>query len=194
MPATVTVKQGPEPLVIVPMDTEPPAPAVVQTPVIEEEPVAAEPAKPAPPAKLIVKRRHDTTEEDLRRQIEKAPELALDRTPARHESTALVQLARGRRGPFQVRDPAPELMKERTDLAGLPMRMGDACKIGPATADHLQAGALALRAALFDATNRGAAAADPRPDPTKVQTTLSNATGRFNSGSSQKRSPHCSSS
>jgi gluconolactonase len=129
------------------------------------------------PDKLVYKRHRNLTEEDLRKQIVHAPEISLDHNLARTESIEMV-LANRQAAKTGQHDVTPALLMQRADLHGLPFRMGDACKISPAAADHLQGGSLALRANLFDAANATASrlsttlAGDTRPDPAKFQSTL----------------------
>jgi sugar lactone lactonase YvrE len=94
---------------------------------------------------LVVRRRRDLDEEKLRLLIAKVPELALDRTADRKDSKDLLaqaQRAAQERRPDEV---GPLVMLRRGDLAGLPLRMGDACKMSPSLADHLQNDATVLR-------------------------------------------------
>jgi sugar lactone lactonase YvrE len=141
-------------------------------------------AEKAVPARLVVKRRDRRSPEELRMQIEKAPELALDRTPDRADSTIVVATAVQAARAGKPAETTPRMLLARGDLVGLPVLMGDACKIGPTAADHLQGGSLLLRQHLFEATAAGGgggrvtltvaggAAADPRPDPDKLQSAL----------------------
>jgi sugar lactone lactonase YvrE len=154
-------------------------PRLEETPEAPVKAVAAPPAKkpaesPAP-AKLRVKRRRDSTEDDLRKQIESAPELNLFRAFTRADANrfaATAQLA-ARSASHETK---PSRVLSRSDLAGLPLRMGDACKLSPSAADHLQGGSVGLRAHLTQARALGAVAGlvgragraagtDPRPDP-----------------------------
>jgi sugar lactone lactonase YvrE len=136
------------------------------------------------PGKLIVKHRKSYTEEELIRQVGKAEEVALDRDRRRLESVSMVAVAQTAHAQGKKFDGAPLVLKQRTDLAGLSFRMGDACTISPDAAGHLQGGSLALRAALFDAAQttatRGGTAlsGDTRPDPARFSACL--ATGERN--------------
>jgi sugar lactone lactonase YvrE len=111
---------------------DPPKPRRPRVEVEEDDPPVRRPEPPKPevkpgPAKLVLKRRRETNEEELRLQVAKVREVALDRTADR--------------------------LKTRPDLAGLPLRMGDECKMSPSLADHLQAGSVALRAHLQSAVS-----------------------------------------
>jgi sugar lactone lactonase YvrE len=159
-------------------------------------PVAAGPEKAGPPAppgaeeappaarKVIVKRRRDVSEDDLRKQIEKVPEVALDRGAGRLESLQAVALARTARARGRHVEIPPTLMKGRPDLAGLPMRMGDDCHLSAEAAEHLQGGSLSLRQHLLAATQGGApargAAGDTRPDPRYLHRALGGDGDKFN--------------
>jgi sugar lactone lactonase YvrE len=166
-----------ERLAVMPRLVTPERPAVVKVetprPPTENPPVekpVVETTKA--PEKLVVKRRHETTEDDLRKQIEKVPEVTLYKTFTRADALrtaqAAVLLARAGK-PTHETSLAPFL--KRPDLAGLPMRMGEACKLSPTAADHLQGGSVGLRAHLTEAKPAGAtrvvgaAGFDPRPDP-----------------------------
>jgi sugar lactone lactonase YvrE len=151
------------------------APPVPPMPPQREEPKVVEPAAPA---KVAYKRRRDLSEDDLRKIIVHSPEVGLDRSPARLESEQMVALSRKALLTGSHADVGPTVLKQRDDLHGLPMRMGDACKLNPAAADHLQGGSLALRANLFDAASATATragtglAGDTRPDPAKFKSML----------------------
>jgi sugar lactone lactonase YvrE len=159
-----------------PPQADPPQ-APVRAPVVaqREEPKVVEPAAPV---KLTYKRRQNLSEEDLRKMIAHAPEVALDRNANRVESEQMVVLARQALVSGSHADVGPTVLKKREDLRGLPMRMGDACKISPGAAEHLQGGSVALRANLFEAATATAAragtglAGDTRPDPAKFESTL----------------------
>ncbi len=164
------------------------APLVVKNP--EPPQVAKKPEPEAQPAprKIVIKRRQTLSEEDLKKQILKAPEVALDLTAARKESKAIVALAHDPLGPRNRTELAALAMKDRADLKGLPIRMGDACKISPTAADHLQGGSVTLRGHLFASANLAAsrvrvgatATADTRPDPEHVHKLLTTAKDRYN--------------
>jgi sugar lactone lactonase YvrE len=149
-------------------------------------PVAARPAEVGPPAprKVVVKRRRDVSEDDLRKQVEKAPEVALDRGAQRLESIQALALAKTARAQGRHVEIPPTLVKGRADLAGLPMRMGDDCHLSAEAADHLQGGSLALRQHLLTSTQGGGStrglAGDPRPDPRRLHGLLNSDGDKFN--------------
>jgi sugar lactone lactonase YvrE len=143
---------------------------------------------PVAPAKFTVKRRHDLSEEDLRKQIANVHEIALDRTPDRADSRAMEAAAKKALKGHDATDVGPSVMKHRADLAGLPMRMGDACRLGETEADNLQGGSVALRAHLLQAS-QGAlgpgkrvvpANGDKRPDAKQLFVLLSSDGQRHN--------------
>jgi sugar lactone lactonase YvrE len=123
-------------------------------------PAAPSPESPRKSGPLVFKRRHDLGEEELRRFIEKVPEITLDRTKERTEMRDLV--AAQQRLPEEKRHvDAGSLLAVRPDLAGLPLRMGDECKIGPVLALHLQQDAVILRGVVEKVTSPTAASAEP---------------------------------
>jgi sugar lactone lactonase YvrE len=136
------------------------------------------------PGALVVKKRNGLSEEELFKLLKRAPEVALDRTAQRTESVAMVVAAKQAQG--KLTDGAPAVMKQRADLAGLPFRMGEACKITPSAADHLQGGSINLRAymsagAAAVASRRGlAVTGDTRPDPQALAVSLNSADERRN--------------
>ena len=186
------VRNDPLPPIIDPPTIKEPEKVPVKPPVKEPEKEPVKPVElvkaPVPPGKLVVKRRKNTTSEDLRREIEKVPEVALDRTPDRVDSSMMLLAARQAHQLGRPVDAGPALLKQqRLDLAGLPLRMGDACKIGPAAADHLQGGSVTLRAHLFAAAGAtasrsglGSVSGDTRPDPQHLHNALKTADDRFN--------------
>jgi hypothetical protein len=127
-------------------------------------------ASAPPPAKLRVKHRRETCEDDLRKQIESAPELTLFRTFTRLQASQFAATTR-LAARSSTHETTPVRILNRPDLAGLPLRLGEACKLSPSVAEHLQGGSVGLRAHLTE--SRGAAARrvaragadDPRPDP-----------------------------
>ena len=128
---------------------EKPMPALLPEAPAVKQPVARKP--------LVIKRRDLRSEEDLRKQMEKVPELALDTGTRQTVAFALVTHAKVAHMQRRQADTTPLFIKQqRPDLAGLPMRMGDACKIGPSTAEHLEGGSLKLRSYLFDSVKAAA--------------------------------------
>jgi sugar lactone lactonase YvrE len=156
---------------------------------VEDPPVRnPDPPKPevkpepkAEPAKLVLKRRRDLSEEDLRRQVEKVTEIALDRSADRADTTNMIAQGRTAFQQGKQSEIGPTVMKSRPDLAGLPMQMGDKCKLSPSLADHLQAGSVALRAHLKGAAQRRSVNdGDFRPDSRALNTALAGDGDRHN--------------
>jgi sugar lactone lactonase YvrE len=160
--------KAPAPVAAVPEEVRPPA------------------ARPAPaPRTVVVKRRRDLGEDDLLKQVEKMPEVTLDRSARRLESQHAVALTRANRREGRHAEVVPALMKGRPDLAGLPMRMGDDCHLAAEDAEHLQGGSLALRQHLLTSTQAagtspGAPAADTRPNPQRLHELLNGDGDKFN--------------
>ncbi len=185
----------PEELPLPPADPPAPAPAPERRPVEPVRPPAPEVEKPSPPTpapearppvpeKWVVKRRLERSEDDLLKQLQRAPELRLDTTIARRESLQL--LAVGQQAARLGKDAGTTvaLLEKRADLAGLPWRKGDACKISPTTASHLEDGSIALRSFMTSvgttAVSRIRAGTAPAlPDPGSLASSL-NKTGEHN--------------
>jgi HEAT repeat protein len=162
-----------------------PAPAPGQpepTPAPQAPPTKVEPPAPAAEApkkaeqswaeKWREKGRDPATDEDLRKQLLDAPEVALDAVPG--SAAMLLRAARPRLGGAGGGDVAPLLMARRLDLAGLRPRMGKDCQLGKEHAEHLQALSRKLRLHL-EASIPGAVngtVPDPRPDPEKLRARL----------------------
>lgn len=150
---------GPPPLV------GPPLPVVSNA--VEPPPVTP----PVEPDALVHKRRRQLGEEDLVRQIAKATEVALDRTPNRVDSlNVIAQFRQAKQAGKQI-DVAPLMAQKRLDLAGLPLAMGDECRMSPTLADHLQGGSVTLRNHLRATASSG----DPRPNPAVLYNALTQA-------------------
>jgi sugar lactone lactonase YvrE len=177
----------------------PPPREVVSRPPVEERPLPPRPvdskptaARPSTSERLVVRRRSETTEDDLRKQIADVPEVTLYRfftsaDAARAQANAVLAARLG----TASSETSPPRFLARADLAGLPMRMGNECKLNPDSADHLQGGSVALRAHLTQSRAgagaggllpglAGGAAADPRPDPKVLHDRLHADTNRYN--------------
>ncbi len=114
-----------------------------------------EASKPSSPGSIAAKHRRETTEEELRREAAQFPDVSLDRGDDRTEAQRVRQLA-----DTAVREGTPwdfgaQIIKERPDLAGLPLHKSDENRLDAKAADRLQSSALALRAALFEAAGGG---------------------------------------
>jgi HEAT repeat protein len=85
-------------------------------------------------------------EEELVKQLEAAPAVALDRTAARAESIEAFQAAgRAREVDLTSHDTTLALLDRRGDLSGLPLRRGKACRLTPEAAAHLDECSRSLR-------------------------------------------------
>jgi HEAT repeat protein len=131
--------------------------------------LAAEPVKPS---KVAIKRIQKLDDEELRKQLLFAPEIALDAVP--DTSSALMTIAarlQSNKFPY----PGPVLLLgQRPDLVGLPLRMGVDCRLGKEPAEDLQALSRKLRVHLeasIPRVRRGGSL-DPRPDPDTLRREL----------------------
>jgi sugar lactone lactonase YvrE len=147
-----------------------------------ETPPAVEP-EPARP-EFVYKRRRDLSEEDLKKQIVEAREIALDKSRRdRTITNAVAMEAKRLKAAGKEVDLIPLLSKKRADLAGLPLADGDECRCSPQLAEHLEGGSLALRGHLnraVKASGRFGGAVDPRPDPKVLHEALNAAGDRYN--------------
>jgi hypothetical protein len=124
---------------------------------------------------LVVKRIRARNDEELRRELALAPELALEAVP---EAT-LKALKTARR--LDDEHLAPVQFQKRPDLRGLPLRLGDECRLGKEPAEALHSLSRKLRACLAEAAglSRGrTATADVRPDPEMLRHLLLNGSER----------------
>jgi phage FluMu protein Com len=113
------------------------------------------PSKPSSSGPITVKHRRETTEEELRREAAQFPEVSLDRGDDRTEAQRVRQLADTAAREETPWDFGSQIIKQRPDLAGLPLRRSDENRLDAAAADRLQSSALSLRAALFEAAGGG---------------------------------------
>jgi hypothetical protein len=118
---------------------------------VPSAPRAVAPAAAAPPpAKLVIKRLHDRSAEDLRKQLLQVPEIKANAV----SSKARRQLANAPKD----KKYRPE---EMPDYAGLPLRMGVDCQLGKEPTEHLQALSKKLHALLGAAIPKGDSQAPP---------------------------------
>jgi hypothetical protein len=112
----------------------PPKPAV---PVAEEKAALQGPPEPAP-TQAALKRMHDLTEEDLRKQLEGTEEIGLGASAGRVLKSHIVSLQRDMSFELKINllDASP-LLRVRPDLRSLPYRHGPACQLTPAAARTL---------------------------------------------------------
>jgi hypothetical protein len=152
---TATEKPGPAPAFVGPID---PAREFVGPPAPPAE-VAVKPPPPEPPKPF--KRRKQLSDEDLRKQLLPVPELALDTVP--QASTRVVNDARSLVRAGKPPHVVPTLLDKRSDLAGLPMRMGADCQLGKEPTENLQV--LSVKVRQYVAASLPRDRTDPRPDP-----------------------------
>jgi HEAT repeat protein len=155
----------------------------------KEEPKAQEP----PPAKsatkpvldpslgggiqeaLVMKRRREATDEDLRKQLLTVPEVGFDQaTAATLYAPLLVFSQRGQSPPKLEADYGPRFLAERAktqkkpELTYFPWRSGAESQLGKEAADRLHVLSINLRTCLRASTPQG----DIRPDPDRLRALL----------------------
>jgi len=153
--------KAPRPAPVAPQNHEPPRP---------EPPPAKPEVNEAPPARAAgpFKRRDKSSEEDLRKQLLAPTEVALDDVPG--SSARLQKQARNLSNsgiPFQ--GPA-SLVSSRSDLQGLPLRMGLDCQLGKEPAENMHALSRKMRALLEKVTPKDGV--DSRPDAAQLRDAL----------------------
>jgi hypothetical protein len=176
----------PGPLEIPSIDIAPPRPATIPVKPVEKTPAEKPPVektpaeKPALPVErkeaapapveppLVVKRRNQATGEDLRRQLLHTPELHIDRVP--QTSTKLVLLAGEATRLNRKYAGHSLLLAQRSDLKGVPMRMGDDCHLGKEPAENMHVLSRKLRLLIQASTPTDGI--DPRPDVAKLRELL----------------------
>jgi hypothetical protein len=115
-----------------------------------------------------MKRRNHSSEEELRIQVLRAPEVSLNGVPG--TSAKLLQTAlrcKLNRVPFPSMD---RLCRERADLAGLPWQRGATCKLGKEPAENLEVLSQKLREQLAACLPRDGI--DRRPNPDRLRRQL----------------------
>jgi len=110
------------------------------------------PVPAAPP--IIVKRLSTRTDEDLRKQLLKAPELNLDPPNEARRSGRVYQVSL--QGPTQGHL-TPKLLMQYADTAGLAYRMGADCQLGKEHAENMQVMSRKLRGIMAESMNRNGA-------------------------------------
>jgi hypothetical protein len=123
----------------------------------ERKPVV-EAKKPARLEKLQIVRRDRSSDEELRRQLLKVPDATLDQ-PGNYKTSSQI-LATANRSPSAVSNNShftPTLLATRTDLRGLPFRMGSECQLGKEPAESMQEMSRKMRTLLA----RGVPNSDP---------------------------------
>src|SRR5262245_7148978 len=116
---------------------------------------------PKPSTPMTIKRLHQQTAEELRKELQQVPETGLDAVP--NTAANLVTFAaRQRENGGAYLGPA-HLIGERIDLACLPLQAGLEAVLSKEPAEDLQAMSRKLRRAIEDSIPKGTG--DPRPDP-----------------------------
>jgi hypothetical protein len=151
-------------------------------PVAEKDQTAATTKKPLKPSKEMeparkrpffdVKRIRMNSEEDLRKQLADVPELAFESA-----TRFFVQLRQEARSALKKGKPAAHaedsiklvqrIIRSRPDLMGLPLRLGNRCRLGAAAARHLETFATDLREAM---TGTGRASRERGQQPVSMGT------------------------
>lgn len=108
-------------------------------------------AKPEPkPERLAIRRINSASDEDLRKQLLKTPEVTLDHPNTARRSMNVQQVA--------LQNPtlhlAPKLMQQWPDLSGMPYRMGADCQLGKEHAENMQAMSRKLRSIMAESMNK----------------------------------------
>lgn len=136
-------------------------------------PVPVKEAKVPPAAEeLGVKRIRRLTDEDLRKQLFAVPEVNLDRVPSTSAKIVKAAAREAAKHP-QARELVhilPTLLPQRSDLHGLPMRMGADCQLGKDSAENLHVLSRKLR--LYISSSVPEDDTDPRPDPAHLRKLL----------------------
>jgi hypothetical protein len=113
------------------------APAAAEMAVPEEpERKPVEVKKPAKLEKLQIVRRDRSSDEELRRQLLKTSDVTLDQ-PGNYKTSSQI-LATANRPTMAQSHFTPTLLSTRTDLRGLPFRMGSECQLGKEPAESMQ--------------------------------------------------------
>jgi hypothetical protein len=109
-------------------------------------PAPPRPIIAVPPAPVRLKRRDIRSDEELGRQLFAAPELDLDADPA----TGSRFLAATPRSDFRFTEPLLDTLLKRPDLQGLPLAMGNDCRLYSDPAKDLERQSRALRRQLSE--------------------------------------------
>src|SRR5262245_8026993 len=140
-PIPVPVAMTPETIAEPTPIAEPAPPAVAKA-----EPKPEEPAPPAP----FRRRKPAPATDDLLHQLARVKEVDLDAVPGGRESQEL--FAQARKNKSNDPHPMPTVLLRRSDLIGLPMRMGEDCHLGKESAEALQTLSRTLRTYLGEAS------------------------------------------
>jgi hypothetical protein len=147
-------------------------------PVAEKPSVPEKQADPVPdplPLRRVVGRLQKLSEEELRRLLDEAPEVNIEKVPG--TSKVVVEKAKTLTDHnVAFAGPLRNLPTVRPDLQGLPMRMGKECHLGKEEAENLHALSRKMRQsydqAMSDASGRpvrgGTVPSDPRIDADRL--------------------------
>ncbi len=154
--AVPAVDRKAEPAAVPEPAEEQPLPAKVEpqdNPATRLSPPALQVEFRAPPTIQDIVRQRNTalSDEDLRKQLLRMPELALDPDGTRKNAATI--LAKGRR--LDQPHFTPNLLDARADLVGLPLRRGADCQLGKEPAENLQDFSRKMRRTLAEAQTRG---------------------------------------
>jgi hypothetical protein len=155
-------KDVPQPPPVDESAAKPPMPdkPVEKKPTIELPPADPPAVVPSAPVRVTVKRRQNLDAEGLRKQLMGMPELYVDRTRPTSSSLNSITTLHGRM----------QVLAARTDLAGLPMRMGHDCHLGKEPAENLQVLSRKLRTIVQASIPKDGI--DIRPDRTVLRESL----------------------
>jgi hypothetical protein len=153
-----------EPLAVAPAAHPEPKPVPQPVAQAAEPAPAVQPQAPPPP---VVKRLRNRSAEDLRRMIVKTPEVSLEAgttvngrvvVNGRQTTTGeLWGLANKMQQFGQSLTPIPTLLANRSDLSGLPYRMGEECHLGKESAENMQAMSRKLRSIMAESMGKNGA-------------------------------------
>jgi hypothetical protein len=129
-------------------------------------PAAPSPLADVPPTPRAFPHHRPLAVDDLGRQLLLVPELDLESVPG--ASAKVLAAARVQRG--QAPHVVPDLLVKRSDLKGLPMRMGLECQLGKESAENLQVLSRKLRNYLSGCVPQDGI--DTRPDANVLRRNL----------------------
>jgi HEAT repeat protein len=174
----------PEPpaIVSVPIMPAPEATAIVESIVETQPPLAKAP-------KSLFKWRSALSDEELRKQLLKMPEMNLSVPPDKPSGRVIVMgrdIAQPSGDPIEdmhryfmrqklnekTPHSAPMLLAQHTPLRGLPFRMGDDCQLGKEPAETMQALARRMRGVLAESTKINEDRLDQRLNPELIRSNV----------------------
>jgi hypothetical protein len=119
----------------------------------KQEPVAKKPAPP-PEKQIVIKRRDQSTDEQLRKELLRVKEISLDQPNSVPRSSTITQLAN--RSPLDAHF-TPRVLAYYPDLQGLPFRMGNDCQLGKEPAENMQAMSRKMRSIVAESMGKNGA-------------------------------------